>query len=70
VVIQTEEVLKVLEDLAVADQLVCIIPELYTLLLAEVEVDLTTATMIILAAAAAVVEQMAATVVTVAQKMA
>jgi hypothetical protein len=59
-----------LEDLAVADQLAYITTELYTLLLAEVEVDLTTATMIILVAAVAVAEQMAATVVTVAQKMA
>jgi hypothetical protein len=70
VVIQTEEALKVLEDLAAVDLLAYIITELYTLLLVVVVAALTTATMIILAAAAAVVEQMAATVVTVAQKMA
>jgi hypothetical protein len=54
VVIQTEEVQQVLEALVAADQLAYITTELYTLLLAVAEVDLTTVTMILPVAAAVV----------------
>jgi hypothetical protein len=69
VVIQTEEALKVLEALVVADLLVYIITELYTLLLAVVAAALTTAMTEFLAAVVRGAEQAAAAVAMVTQKM-